>query len=316
MVLLINHVYKRDEPHVTNSFENGGNHLDHTTELSSSTEATKSDTNVIAKKRKRRPRKFYKNPWIITPMVFLLILLILGAIILRSFAFVPVSSDGLQDAITTITNPDVAMLQKVGIGTITKKMRYVNGQPIADASGKPVFLFVGAEFCPFCAAQRWATIVALSRFGTFGQLTPVTTVEAGLPSFSFHHITYQSDLIELQTREIKDNQFPFPQPYETMTPLQSQLVQKYDVPPNAGIPFVDVNNKYVSVGSYYDPDDLQVSSYREVNNQLHAPQSKIAQGIYGSANYLTAAICEVTSDKPASVCTSPLIISMKQHLPH
>ncbi len=37
----------------------------------------------------------------------------------------------------------------------------------ADRRGKPEVLFVGAEFCPFCAAERWPLIVALSRFGHF-----------------------------------------------------------------------------------------------------------------------------------------------------
>src|SRR5438270_1263439 len=34
---------------------------------------------------------------------------------------------------------------------------------------KPVFLFVGAQYCPFCAAERWAVVKALSRFGTPGR---------------------------------------------------------------------------------------------------------------------------------------------------
>ena len=37
--------------------------------------------------------------------------------------------------------------------------------------GKPEVLFIGAEYCPFCAAQRWAMVNALSRFGTFTGLT-------------------------------------------------------------------------------------------------------------------------------------------------
>ncbi len=30
---------------------------------------------------------------------------------------------------------------------------------------------MGAEYCPFCAAQRWAMVNAFSRFGTFTGLT-------------------------------------------------------------------------------------------------------------------------------------------------
>ena len=37
---------------------------------------------------------------------------------------------------------------------------------------------MGAEYCPYCAAQRWAMIVALSRFGTFSGLTTVHSASA------------------------------------------------------------------------------------------------------------------------------------------
>ena len=29
---------------------------------------------------------------------------------------------------------------------------------------------MGAEYCPYCAAERWSMIVALGRFGTFSGL--------------------------------------------------------------------------------------------------------------------------------------------------
>ena len=34
-------------------------------------------------------------------------------------------------------------------------------------------LYIGAEYCPYCAAERWSMIVALSRFGTFSGLTTI-----------------------------------------------------------------------------------------------------------------------------------------------
>ena len=37
-------------------------------------------------------------------------------------------------------------------------------------NGLPEVLYVGAEYCPFCAAERWALIVALSKFGSFSKL--------------------------------------------------------------------------------------------------------------------------------------------------
>src|SRR3972149_5489351 len=38
-------------------------------------------------------------------------------------------------------------------------------------SGKLFVLFVGAEHCPFCAAERWAIVRALQKFGQWSDLT-------------------------------------------------------------------------------------------------------------------------------------------------
>ena len=47
-----------------------------------------------------------------------------------------------------------------------------SGTPLTSG-GKPEVLFIGAEYCPFCGAQRWAMITALSRFGTFTGLKTI-----------------------------------------------------------------------------------------------------------------------------------------------
>jgi len=33
-----------------------------------------------------------------------------------------------------------------------------------------VVSYVGGEYCPYCAIQRWALLVALSKFGSFTNL--------------------------------------------------------------------------------------------------------------------------------------------------
>ena len=62
------------------------------------------------------------------------------------------------------------------------------------SSGKPEVLFVGAEYCPFCGAERWPLIVALARFGHFSRLKNMQSaplsVFPGIQSFSFVGATY------------------------------------------------------------------------------------------------------------------------------
>jgi hypothetical protein len=85
----------------------------------------------------------------------------------------------------------------VGGGYLTP----VTGSP-RTAGGKPEVLYVGAGFCPYCAALRWPLIVALSRFGSFSGLTPDrSAITAGsgqrepypaTPTWTFHGSSYAS----------------------------------------------------------------------------------------------------------------------------
>src|SRR5260370_29484940 len=77
----------------------------------------------------------------------------------------PASSQVFKD----VTQVDPNILSVVGTGKLQNPLKSVQGSPpvLNGPTGKPEFLYIGAEYCPFCAAQRWAMVVALSRFGTF-----------------------------------------------------------------------------------------------------------------------------------------------------
>jgi hypothetical protein len=64
----------------------------------------------------------------------------------------------------------------------------------------------------------------------------------------------------------------------------------------------DLGNKYVISGASYNCALLQGKTWSQVA-VLHDPSSPIAQGADGAANYLTAAICKLTGNQPASACT-------------
>ena len=53
--------------------------------------------------------------------------------------------------------------------------------PLTARTGKkkPELLYIGAEYCPYCAASRWPLIIALSRFGTFKGLRDHRLVTRG-----------------------------------------------------------------------------------------------------------------------------------------
>jgi thiol-disulfide isomerase/thioredoxin len=232
-------------------------------------------------------------------------------------------------ALTTLTGQvtgvPVTTQDKVGAGSITSTnfipgsevstvsasgssyFATVNGSPLTSG-GKPEVLYVGAEYCPFCAAQRWAIIVSLSRFGTFSGLTTIhsssTDIDPNTPTFTFYGAKYTSKYIAFTpVEETTVTETPLQNP----TSAQQALVAKYDPGTSSGspIPFIDVGNKYVEVGNLnaYGPTVLAGKSWSQVAAALSQPSSTIAKGILGSANYMTAGICTLTNNQPASACT-------------
>ena len=108
---------------------------------------------------------------------------------------------------------------------------------------------MGAEYCPYCAAARWAMIVALSRFGTFSGLATVHSAAANgagqaepdpnTPTWTFVHATYTSKYltftpVELQTN-IPDRSNGTYTNLQTPTSAQEALINKYEREFGAGL---------------------------------------------------------------------------------
>ena len=151
---------------------------------------------------------------------------------------------------------------------------------------------MGAEYCPFCAAERWALVIALSRFGTFSNLhfmtSSATDYSPSTPTFTFYNSTYTSNYISFVSVEQTTNQ-PSGSGYATLqTPNTSEynLMAQYDS--GGSIPFVLFGNKSVLVGATYDPlSVLDSYNWSAVANLLHNGSTVQAQSIIGSANLIT-----------------------------
>jgi hypothetical protein len=229
----------------------------------------------------------------------------------------------LSQLITQTTTVPQATLNEVGGGQVSAKPASITGSPLTSG-GKPEMLYVGAEYCPYCAAERWAMIVALSRFGTFsGLATTHSAARDGAgnaepypntSTWTFAHATYTSKFLTFTPVEEFTN-IPDPKTggytsLQTPTSAQQALVNKYDGPPyvpaaDAGsIPFVDYGNKFQTIGASYDPGVLQGLTWNQIAADLRAPASPVAKSVLGTANYMTAAICGLTGDQPATVCAS------------
>jgi len=208
-----------------------------------------------------------------------------------------------------VASVPASVFDAVGIGT-TKLAPAKIDAPALTADGKPQVLYVGGEFCPYCAAQRWPLAVALARFGTFEDLGETTSapspeVYPGTATLSFHGTSFTSDYLEFTAKEIYDRDH---QPLDTLTDAEQKVLSTYDAPPytqtSGSIPFIDFGGGRVIAGAQYDPAVLTGSSHAQIAAALSRPSSPIAQAVIGSANVLTAAICEQTKGQPATVCRS------------
>jgi len=208
--------------------------------------------------------------------------------------------------VKNITTVPASTLESIGAGTAAaKSVTSISGSSLTSG-GKPEVLYIGAEYCPYCATERWPMVVALSRFGTFSGLHGIysssTDTPASVPTVTFYKSTYTSKYLTFTPVETttQDRNTPLQKP----TAAQSQLWQKYD--PKGYIPFVNFGNKYLINAVTYNPAVLQGKTWAQIAAALNDKSSPIAQGAGGSANLITATICKLTNDQPANVCTAPI----------
>src|ERR1700761_7235542 len=186
----------------------------------------------------------------------------------------------------------------------------VNGTALTSA-GKPEVLYLGAEYCPFCAAQRWAIANSLSRFGTFTGLKTTHSSSSdsypNTPTLTFYGSKYTSDYVSFtpveETTNTIDSSTGNYGVLQTPTAAQTAIGKQYD--PSGSIPFFSIANKYVQVGnlSPLTPSILAGQTWAQVAAAMNDPSSSIGKAIIGNANIMTAGICKVINNKATAACT-------------
>jgi hypothetical protein len=207
--------------------------------------------------------------------------------------------------VLSVTHISRSVFDAVGAGSASNPPASIAGSALTS-DGKPEVLYVGGEFCPYCAAERWSMVLALSRFGTFSSLK-VTRSASGdaypnTPTFSFYGSSFQSDYIVFVPVEQYSNQRTA-SGYATLQPLASEQ-QKIVNSFSSGIPFIDFGGRYALSGASFNPGILGGMDWQGIASKLTDPNSQQSQAVVGTANVLTAAICKITDSKPASVCSA------------
>jgi hypothetical protein len=225
----------------------------------------------------------------------------------------------------SLSSIPAATYDAVGAGVTSNPPARLSGASPLTAGGKPRILYVGAEYCPYCAAERWAVVTALARFGTFADLGETTSshIDAypDTATLSFHGATYTSKYLsftgyETQSNQVQGNTYA---PLDKLSTADGKLFDKYDFPPyvptKGAIPFIDIGGKYVSQGATYDPALLAGLTQQAIAAGIANPDSPVSKAVLGSANRFTAAFCRLTGNQPASVCTSAGVTAAAAGLP-
>lgn len=208
--------------------------------------------------------------------------------------------------VSDLTGVPAPVFDQVGVPSgVFGPTRISNGKALTSG-GKPAVVFVGDEWCPICATDRWPLAVALARFGTFSHLAltkssssdsfpDTNTLSFAGASYSSPYLAYQP--VELQTRDRKS--------LETPSALQLSLLTGIG---HDGVPVIDFGGRYLMNGASYDPAALADRTWQQIARALVSPADAatrtIQRDVVGTANLYTAAICAATGGQPAAVCSS------------
>src|SRR5207302_5365659 len=167
----------------------------------------------------------------------------------------PPTQSETQVVLETITSLPASEFDSVGQGSANNLIKPVSGTRLVGSTGKPEVFYLGAEYCPYCAAERWPLIIALSRFGTFSGLETTTSSSSDIfpntQTFTFRNAKYTSqyiDFVSVETLDRDQNALQSP------TAAEQQLVKQYDT--SGSILFIDFGNQYSSTVASYSLDAI------------------------------------------------------------
>lgn len=193
------------------------------------------------------------------------------------------------------------------------QVRRESGEPLLDG-GRPLVFFMGAEWCPFCASERWALVEATSRFGTWSGLKELHSRSGqdffpSLPTYDLAGATYRSAYISLRHVEVATVDG---EPLQKLGSFEERLVDEYDK--LGSVPFLlaaGSPGRY-SVELAYSPGLLEGQSFAALRESVAAAAPTPAvEAIGGEADALTALICKLDGRQPAGVCTQGSIPALE-----
>lgn len=168
---------------------------------------------------------------------------------------------------------------------------HVTDVPLKRPGSKVLVYFMGAGFCPFCAAERWAIVEALGRFGKWTGLLDEKSAGhdekyLNISTVSFARAKYESGSVEFIGRETTDRNF---EPLQELGDSDYEILDTYN--PDQIIPFTLVDGQYIQVGSGFSPQLIEGLSHEEIRKSIADPSSVVGKAIRTEIDNITALVC-------------------------
>jgi thiol-disulfide isomerase/thioredoxin len=196
------------------------------------------------------------------------------------------------------------------------QVRRESGEPLLDA-GRPLVFFMGAEWCPFCASERWALVKATSRFGEWSGLRELTSRMGqdyfpALATYDLSQATYKSDYLNVRHVEVATVEGD---PLQKLGSYEEGLVNGYDKLGSVPFLFAGGSPGRDTVELGFSPGLLDGQSFASLRKEVAAEASTPAvEAIDGQTEAITALICKLDGRQPASVCTKGSIPALEGEL--
>lgn len=183
----------------------------------------------------------------------------------------------------------------------------VNGS-LYTSGGKPIIIYIGGEYCPYCAFQRWPLTMALMRFGNFTNLeymqSSATDVFGNTATFTYRAASYKSQYLVFQPIEAADRLG------NALQTVPSNYTGEWQTANGEAFPYINVADKYVVPEEFYVPTLFANLNWTQIVKLLGSNTELTAQ-VDQSANALTAMFCKVDGNQPASVCGNGVVGSFE-----
>lgn len=213
--------------------------------------------------------------------------------------------------------PQAAVDQMSGVPTSVmvdgaQKVQALNYAQVAAGGtltngGKPEVLFIGAEFCPICGAERWPMTMALMKFGTFHYLQKTHSAlrDGNVGTWSYYGATYTSQYLTFKPYEIYTNQ-PSGNYYKTLDklPADAQANWTANLGSNLTFPFINFGGKDVLETAQFNPSSLYNQSFDTILGAVGSNDQTTGANIDASAAVFTKYLCGITGNQPSSVCSA------------